>query len=98
MTIEDKPAPADRGRLERGLERHNRPFLRNPKWQRLGAFIRDGDGEIAAGLAGNTYGDWLFVENLWVREDMRSKGLGRHLLAAAEQRARERGCHSAWLD
>ena len=98
MTIEDKPAPADRARLDRELGKHNRPFLRNPDWQRLGVFIHDADDDIAAGLHGHTYGDWLFVEDLWVRAELRGRGVGRELLAAAEQRARERGCHSAWLD
>jgi GNAT superfamily N-acetyltransferase len=98
MTIEDKPAPADRNRLGREPGKHNRPFLRNSKWQRRGVFIRDKDNAIAAGLAGHTYGDWLFVEDLWVRADLRGHGIGRQLLGAAEVRARERGCHSAWLD
>lgn len=98
ITIEDKPAPADRNRLGRELGKHNRPFLRNPEWQRLGVFVRDGDGAVAAGLAGHTYADWLFVDDLWVRADLRGRGVGRELLALAEERARERGCHSAWLD
>jgi GNAT superfamily N-acetyltransferase len=53
---------------------------------------------IAAGLAGSTYGDWLFVHDLWVRADPRRRGIGQELLRLAEARARERGCHSAWLD
>ena len=53
---------------------------------------------IAAGLAGSTYGDWLFIHDLWVRADLRRRGIGQELLRLAEGRARERGCHSAWLD
>ena len=103
ITVEDKPSTADRNRLGRELGKHNRRFLRKPDlpkpdWQRLGVFVRDADGNVAAGLAGNTYGGWLFVEDLWVRADLRGRGIGRELLARAEQRARERGCHSAWLD
>jgi GNAT superfamily N-acetyltransferase len=98
LTVEDKPAPPARNRLGRELGKHNRPFLRNPAWRRLGVFVRDRDGDIAAGLAGNTYGGWLFVEDLWVRADLRGRGIGRELLGLAEQRAKERGCHAAWLD
>ena len=50
------------------------------------------------GLAGSTYGDWLFIHDLWVRADLRRRGIGQELLRLAEARARERGCHSAWLD
>ena len=98
LSVEDQPSPAVRDLLGRELGKHNRPFLRNPKWQRLGVFVRDRDGDIAAGLAGHTYGDWLFVEELWVRADLRGRGIGRELVKLAEARARERGCHSAWLD
>jgi GNAT superfamily N-acetyltransferase len=64
----------------------------------LGVFVREPDGDIAAGLAGSTYGDWLFIHDLWVRADLRRRGIGQELLRLAEARARERGCHSAWLD
>src|SRR5258708_40277528 len=91
LSVEDQPSPAARNFLARELGKHNRPYLRNPKWQRLAVLIRDRDGEIAAGLAGNTYGDWLFVEELWVRADLRGRGIGRELVKLAEGRARERG-------
>ena len=60
--------------------------------------VQEPDGDIAAGLAGSTYGDWLFMHDLWVRADLRRRGIGQELLRLAEARARERGCHSAWLD
>ena len=98
FSIEDRPSPAARNRLGRELGKHNRPYLRNPKWQWLGVFVREPDRNIAAGLAGSTYGDWLFVHDLWVRADLRRRGIGQELLRLAEVRARERGCHSAWLN
>jgi len=67
FSIEDRPSPAARNRLGRELGKHNRPYLRNPKWQWLGVFVREPDRNIAAGLAGSTYGDWLFVHDFWVR-------------------------------
>ena len=98
LSIEDRPSPAARNRLGRELGKHNRPYLRDAKWQWLGVFVRDLGGDIAAGLAGSTYGDWLFVHDPWVRADLRRRGIGQELLRLAEGRARERGCHSAWLD
>jgi len=87
-----------RNRLGREFGKHNQPYLRNARWQWLGVFVREPDGDIAAGLAGSTYGDWLFIHDLWVRADLRRRGIGQELLRLAEARARERGCHSAWLD
>ena len=51
-----------------------------------------------AGLVGHTGWGWLEIETLWVDESRRGAGLGRVLIARAEQIARERGCHSAHLD
>jgi len=41
---------------------------------------------------------WLFVEALWVGEALRGRGIGRALMAGAEDFARAKDCHSAWLD
>ena len=84
LSIEDRPSPAARNRLGRELGKHNRPYLRNAKWQWLGVFVREPDGDIAAGLAGSTYGDWMFVHDLWVRADLRRRGIGQELLHLAE--------------
>jgi GNAT superfamily N-acetyltransferase len=35
---------------------------------------------------------------LWVREELRRRGIGQGLLAEAERRALALGCHSSWLD
>lgn len=56
------------------------------------------DNEIAAGLTGDTYWDWLYISLFWVDESLRGQGLGGDILAKAEAVARERGCHSAHLE
>ena len=60
--------------------------------------VRPRGESIVAGLAGETYSGWLFIRYLWVSEALRGKGIGRELMAGAEARALERGCHSAWVD
>src|SRR5215471_13287721 len=49
-------------------------------------------------LVWKLYCGWLVIRHLWVRDDLRRRGVGRGLMALAEARAVERGCHSAWLD
>ena len=98
LSVEDKPPPADRNAIERALTAFNRPFLHDPLWARVGVFVRDNAGKVQAGLDCEIYARWLFVRSLWVHADLRRRGIGSRLLATAERRAIECGCHSAWLD
>jgi GNAT superfamily N-acetyltransferase len=98
LAVEDEPAEADVEVLPYKLEAFNeRQWPKHPPWLPLGVFIRAG-AKIVAGLAGETYCGWLFVRYLWVSDSLRGRGVGRELMFRAEARARERGCHSAWLD
>jgi 8-oxo-dGTP pyrophosphatase MutT (NUDIX family)/GNAT superfamily N-acetyltransferase len=98
LSIEDRPAAADIDKIGNALDAYNREFLGETRYSRMGLFVRDQAGEIMAGLVGSTYAGWLFVADLWVHADFRRRGIGSQLLAAAERRAAELGCHSAMLD
>lgn len=54
--------------------------------------VLDGDGELAAGLSGWTWGVAGGIAMTWVREDSRGEGLGARLLDGFEDEARARGC------
>ncbi|QDV50069.1 GNAT family N-acetyltransferase [Gimesia fumaroli] len=56
------------------------------------------DGTIIAGLVGFTCWEWLYIETLAVDRNFRKQGLGRQLMREAERIARERNCHSSWVD
>jgi GNAT superfamily N-acetyltransferase len=98
VTVEDEPAEADIGVLVDALEVYNQGrWPKQPPVRPLAVFVRS-DAKIVAGLSGRTYGGWLRVIDLWVSDGLRGQGIGRELMAKAEIRARERGCHSAWVD
>jgi GNAT superfamily N-acetyltransferase len=98
LTVEDAPDEADVEVLPYALEAYNEGrWPQHPPWQPLAIFLRD-EAQIAAGLTGETYCGWLFVKYFWVSEGLRGCGVGRELMVRAEVLARERGCHSAYLD
>jgi len=58
----------------------------------------DDDGELIARVYRWSWGGMCWIEALWVREDMRHRGVGTRLLAAAEKEARRHGCAQLGLD
>jgi GNAT superfamily N-acetyltransferase len=98
LSIKDAPTDADVEVLPDGLEAYNeRQWPGHQPWETLGVFIRR-DARVVAGLAGESYAGWFFIRYFWIDEALRRQGLGRQLIAAAEQRARERGCHGVYVD
>jgi GNAT superfamily N-acetyltransferase len=98
LSIEKEPAWSDREFVDARLGDYNEAFLRDARYDYFGIFVRDADNEIRAGLIGSLYGDWLFTNLLWVRVELRGRGIGRHMLEEAEARAVAFGCHWAWID
>ena len=98
LRVEDEPPPADVAVLNARLYRHNTAVTGWDNGRGLVIFIRDEASDIVAGLHGWTWGQTGFVQTLWVREDLRGRGLGARLLAMAELEAASRGCREVHLD
>ena len=60
--------------------------------------VRDARGRTRAGLVASVWAGWLYIDNLWVADGWRGRGLGARLMARAEREAVRRGCGSAWTD
>lgn len=59
---------------------------------------KNASGALVGGLRGYVFLHWLNVDLLFVDEAVRHQGLGQHLLAAAEQKARDLGARHAKLE
>lgn len=58
---------------------------------------RDEGGEIKAGTYSYVHPAWIYIDLLWVSQELRGKGLGSKMLAETEAEGLRRGCISAWL-
>jgi GNAT superfamily N-acetyltransferase len=98
LSIEKNPSWQDRRFIDEQLGDYNAAFLPDSGYDYFGLYVRDDAGGIRAGLIGNLYAGWLFINLLWVHADLRRTGIGSRLIAEAERRAIEFGCHSAFVD
>jgi GNAT superfamily N-acetyltransferase len=60
--------------------------------------LYDPDLTIVGGIIGETHWNWMFINLMWIREDLRGCGYGHQLLEAAEEEGRKRGAAHAYLD
>ena len=99
ITFEEKPLDEDVRVLEQGLFDHGRPLFGEPQIGKAAFFIRDEKREIVGGIYGN-YGafGWLYVDTLWVAENLRGRGFGAHLMALIEDHCVKAGCTDAFLN
>lgn len=98
ITLEESAAAADNDAIRQGLDRFNVAHVGETKWVPFSIFIRDADNTIVGGLVGGTYWGWLYVELLWISEEVRGQNYGSQLLAMAEAKAIKLGCSYAHLD
>jgi GNAT superfamily N-acetyltransferase len=98
ITIVGEAAGSDVAALRDALHAYNEEATGYRDGRALSCFLRDGAGELVAGIDGFTWGGYAKVEYLWVEQARRGHGLGRRLLRAAEDEARRRGCTTIVVD
>lgn len=64
----------------------------------FGIFIKDSNGRIFGGATGVTYYGCLYLDMLYLKEELRGVGLGKKLMQEAEKLGHERGCSFATVN
>ena len=80
------------------IRSYNRSKREVAESEPLNLYVEDEHGEIMAGLVAETFGNWLEVEYLFVKEDLRGQGIGSQLLHQAESEAKKRNCRFAFVN
>ena len=99
LELQHEPNPFDVDAVRRGLREASEASagVAQEAWP-LSLILRDEAGRAAGGAVGIAYWGWLFIDMLWVREDLRGLGWGSRLLDGAEAEPRRRGATGVWLD
>ena len=80
------------------IRSYNRSKREKAESEPLNIYVEDDSGELMAGLVAETFGNWLEIEYLFVKEDLRGQGIGTQLLQQAESEAKKRNCRFAFVN
>jgi len=96
--ITDIPTEQDKDEIFQELLKYNLERIECKDIKELGIFLEDEQGKKVAGIVGDTHGNWLEVEYLWVSETLRGQDIGTDIISKAELIAKERGCKYVFLN
>ena len=77
---------------------YNRSKREAAESEPLNLYIEDEHGRLLAGLVAETFGNWLEIEYLFVKEELRGQGIGSQLLQRAESEAKKRNCRYVFVN
>ena len=80
------------------IRTYNRSKREEAESEPLNLYVEDEKGNLMAGLVAETFGNWLEIEYLFVKEELREQGIGSQLLQQAENEAKKRNCRFAFVN
>ena len=80
------------------IRSYNRSKREAAECEPLNLYVEDEQGQLLAGLVAETFGNWLEIEYLFVKEDLRGQGIGSQLLQRAESEAKKRNCRYVFVN
>jgi GNAT superfamily N-acetyltransferase len=99
ITVDLAPSDAEiHSAIRAGLRAFNIEHAGLSERRPFAVFVRDADGVALGGLEGEIRWQWVFVDNFFLPEALRGRGIGSALLDAAERLGAEHGCVGSYLD
>jgi ribosomal protein S18 acetylase RimI-like enzyme len=88
----------DMAAVETGLLAYNEAHLGKINYQKLGILVKNGRNDVVGGLVGASFCGWVYITTVWVADEYRHQGIGKKLMALAEEEGRRRRCHHVRLE
>ena len=98
LTVHDQPDGEAAAVVDAGLGDANDAAAPLHEVQPLACFLRTAQGAVIGGAVGRRWGACAELQQLWVRPDLRRRGLGAQLVRAFEARAASHGCTTVYLE
>lgn len=84
--------------IGQGISDYNAQQAGDDHGQNLCFVLQDPAQAVVGGVIAAVYWDWLYINLMWLKEDLRGQGYGSRLLQSVEDEARRRGAKHAYLD
>jgi GNAT superfamily N-acetyltransferase len=98
VTVTDAPDPRVEAAIGEGLRRFNTQQSGIDDSRPLAVVVSDPDtNEVLGGITGRTSLGLLFIDLVFLPDELRGGGLGSRILKLAEDEGRRRGCRAAML-
>jgi GNAT superfamily N-acetyltransferase len=81
-----------------GINQFNHQHSGPEDFQHLCFALYGPGGQVAGGLIGEIYWGWLYINLMFITEELRGQGYGHQLLIQAEAEAKKRGATSVFFD
>ncbi len=98
VAFEEHAGQEVRDAISQALHEFDARQAGDPHFQRLCFTLRGPGQELLGGVLGQVFWDGLFIDTLWVADELRGRGYGHQLLASIEDEARRRGATMVYLD
>ncbi|MBC7954343.1 MAG: GNAT family N-acetyltransferase [Cytophagales bacterium] len=98
LTVHDEVPREDAEVVDVGLGAFNNAFAPLGDSRGFAVMAHMPEGPLVGGAVGRSWGTCCELQQIWVDEAQRRQGVGGRLLLAFEQRARERGCRTVYLE
>ena len=92
------PTDIDVALIDRGLHAYNQRSADLVAIHRFACYAKDVDGTLVGGALARWWGTACELQQIWVDEALRRRGIGSLLIKKVEATAIERGCQLLYLD
>ena len=94
----DNKEPEKAQEIANQIRAYNSSKREEAESEPLNLYVEDEKGNHMAGLVAETFGNWLEIEYLFVKEELRGQGIGSKLLQQAENEAKNRNCRFSFVN
>ena len=98
LTLTDAPSDADKAAIQSGLSAFNDAVTGIVDRKPLAVLVSDPrTGAVIGGVLGRTSLGLMFIDLVYLPEDLRGSGVRSRMIAMAEDEGRRRGCANVML-